>query len=104
MPNRGDTILSHEDGGLQSASQTMGSVNLLLQRFPHVQVVSLRLLMQHEAFRELCEEYEVCTRTAENLARSGSGEPILREYKALLLRLEAELLGYISQHGGGSAS
>jgi hypothetical protein len=78
-------------------------VNLLLQRFPHVQAISVQLLMQNPVFRELCEEYEVCNRAAENLARSGSNEAMLKEYRALQLRLEGELLGYMSQHGGDAS-
>lgn len=70
---------------------------LLLERFPHVQQVSLQLLLQNEAFRELCEEYEVCNRTAAHLAESGTDPGMLQEYKALRLRLEGELLGYLSQ-------
>jgi hypothetical protein len=91
------------DSGPHLSAQTIGCVKLILERFPHVQMVSLQLLMQHAAFRELCEEYEVCNRTTENLARTGSDESILKEYRALRLRLEGELLGYLSQHGGDAS-
>jgi len=104
MTNRKDSKSSPEDSGRHKASQTVRFVNLLIQRFPHLQVVSLQLLMQNAAFRELCEEYEVCNRATENLARTGSDEAMLREYKALRLRLEGELLGYMSQQGGGGES
>ena len=77
---------------------------LLLERFPHVQQVSLQLLLQNAAFRELCEEYEVCNRTATNLANTGADPGMLQEYKALRLRLEGELLGYLSQSWKNSAA
>ena len=78
---------------------TPGGVKLLLERFPHVKVVSLQLLVRNEAFRELCEEYEACTAAVERLALSGGDESIRKEYAALQLRLEGELLSYLSQHG-----
>ena len=102
MVNREDTR-SLSNSLPNGSGQAAGYVNLLLQRFPNVQAVSVQLLMQNPVCRELCEEYEVCNRAAENLARSGSNEAMLREYKALQLRLEGELLGYISQ-GGGDAN
>lgn len=89
--------------GSHKAAQSIGYVNLLLQRFPNVKEISVQLLMQNPVFRELCEEYEVCNRAAENLARSGSNEAMLREYKALQLRLEGELLGYMSQQGSDAS-
>jgi len=76
---------------------TPGGVKLLLERFPHVKAVSLQLLVKNEAFRELCEEYEAGTAAAERLARTGGDEGIRKEYTALQLRLEGELLSYLSQ-------
>jgi hypothetical protein len=102
MVNREDTSSSPNESGPHKASQSTGYVNLLLQRFPNAQAISVQLLLQNPVFRELCEEYEVCNRAAENLARSGSNVAMLREYKALQLRLEGELLGYMSQHGDAS--
>ena len=78
---------------------TPGGVKLLLERFPHVRTVSLQLLAKNEAFRELCEEYEACTAAAERLAKAGGDLAIRKEYAALQLRLEGELLSYLSQHG-----
>jgi hypothetical protein len=73
-------------------------LDLLRERFPHVNGVSLQLLERHEAFRELCEEYFACTEVVDRLAQAGSDEAMLREYSALRLRIESELLGYISGH------
>lgn len=97
MPRSRSTVGGH--GGPDEGSQTPGCVKLLMERFPHVQLVSLQLLMQQEAFRDLCEEYEACTAAAERLANSGSDEAMLKEYTALRLRLEGEVLRYLSQHG-----
>jgi hypothetical protein len=78
------------------------SVSLLLERFPHVQDVSLQLLEQNETFRELCEEYEACAAAAERLTQSKRDEALRMEYAALRLRLEGELLRYIEDHGGSA--
>jgi hypothetical protein len=98
MPHSDDTSST---GGRSpdDRSQVRGCVRLLLERFPHVQAVSLQLLEQHETFRELCEEYEACNEAAERLAHSDSDAAIREEYSALRLRLEGELLRYISEHG-----
>lgn len=94
MP-RDHTTGSAGDGG---DAHVRGYLKLLIERFPHVRTVSLDLLRRHEAFRDLCEEYEACTETCERLERSGSDEPLLKEYTALRLRLEGELLRYIEEH------
>jgi hypothetical protein len=91
---------STQNGGRGNASSTRSYVKLLLQRFPHVQSASLQLLERHETFRELCEEYEVCSEATERLEREQRDPPLREEYGALRLRLEGELLRYIEEHGG----
>jgi hypothetical protein len=75
-------------------------VELLTQRFPHVRDISLQLLTHHETFRELCEEYEACSEAAERLAHSDADDARRKEYSALRLRLEGELLSYITEQTG----
>lgn len=72
---------------------------LLVARFPHLQSVSLQLLERDETFRELCEEYAACTEVIERLTDAPSDEAMHREYSALRLRVEGELLRYLSAHG-----
>jgi hypothetical protein len=79
-------------------------VRLLRERFPHVRGLSLRLLERDNTFRELCEEYVACTEVVERLTRSGSDEPMRREYSALRLRVERELLDFISAHDADNQS
>ena len=86
--------MSSDDTGLRARR----SVQLLIERFPHVHAVALRLLDQHEAFRDLLEEYEVCSDVVERLSRTGAGSAMFKEYTALRLRLEGELLRYIAEH------
>ena len=74
------------------------SVKRLRERFPHLRNLSLTLLGKDETFRELCEEHTVCTEVIERLTRSGSDDAMLREYSALRLRIERELLDYMSAH------
>jgi hypothetical protein len=105
MPYSEDKGSTRGDSGPNERSQARGCVKILLERFPNLRAVSLQLLEQNEVFRELCEEYEACTEAAERLAHDESDDAMLREYCALRLRLEAELLRYISQHraSGGSS-
>lgn len=72
---------------------------LLIDRFPHLQSVSLQLLERDETFRELCEEYAACTEVIERLTDAPSDEIMRREFSALRLRVEGELLRYLSDHG-----
>jgi hypothetical protein len=78
--------------------QEHACIRLLLERFPHLRAISIHLLERHETFRELCEEYEACTEVIERLAHSQSDDALTKEYSALRLRLEGELLRYISEH------
>jgi hypothetical protein len=102
MPHSDDTKSTRSRGGPDGGPQLRGCVKLLLERFPHIRAASLQLLERHETFNELCEEYEACNEAAERFARSGSDAALLEEYNALRLRLEGELLRYISEHGGSS--
>lgn len=75
-----------------------GYLKLLQARFPHMQSVSLRLLLQHATFRELCEEYEACAEALKRLTHTPADDSMRNEYTALSLRLEGELLRYIGEH------
>ena len=76
---------------------------ILAERFPRVRAVSLQLLEHNEAFRELCEEYEICSEAAERLERSCGNEPLRIEYAVLCLRLEGELLRCIARESSRGA-
>jgi hypothetical protein len=68
------------------------SLRLVREQFPQVRDRVAYLFEREEIFRELCEDYEACTLA---LARQESNEGLRREYAALRLRLEAELLSYV---------
>ena len=93
-----DPLSPRDDSGRDDRSRLRKCLDLLRERFPHINGVSLQLLERDETFRELCEEYVACTEVVERLTRSGSDEALRREYSALRLRVERELLGYISGH------
>jgi hypothetical protein len=95
-----DNGSTRDDNAARGARPDQSYVKLLLERFPHVQATSLLLLKRHETFRDLCEEYEVCSEAAERLEREQRDAPLREEYGALRLRLEGELLRYIEEHGG----
>jgi hypothetical protein len=72
------------------------SLKAVLERFPSVGERAADVFEQDDNFRELCLEYEACL---ESVGRLGCGgdrpQPICDEYRALLLRLEGELLRYL---------
>jgi hypothetical protein len=99
MPNYEDSGSSGPKAGPDDRPEVSACVKRVLERFPHVQSASLRLLERNASFRELCEEYEACSVATERLAAT---EAIRKEYEALRLRLEGELLRYIADFGGRS--
>jgi len=68
-------------------------------QFPFLRDRVVDLFDHDEVFRDLCSEYQACL---EALARfdggDASAEPLRKEYAALRLRLEAEMLRIL--HGG----
>jgi hypothetical protein len=74
-------------------------LQLVQGQFPQVQERVAILFEVDDVFRELCEDYEACTLA---LSRKPSSEGFLREYEALRLRLETELLRYLDESGDPS--
>lgn len=71
-------------------------LKLVSEQFPNVKEQAALLFGRDEVFRELCEEYEACVGAAQRLDPSRPGEGAMqREYVALRLRLEGELLRYL---------
>ena len=80
------------------------SLMFVSERFPAVRDRMIGLFERDESFRELCEEYQACARTLARLeseAAPGS-EDLQREYHALLLRLEREMLDELRARPGGA--
>lgn len=96
MPDSRITDSTDKDGAPLDELRTC--VQLLLERFPHLQSVATRLLENNETFRDLCEEYEACAQAIERLAPPEADVAMFREFSALRLRLEGELLRYISDN------
>jgi hypothetical protein len=97
-PKRDDAGSSGMHGRPDDATRMAECLKLLRERFPHLRSLSLQLLERDETFRELCEEHAACTEALERLMRSGTDEAMRREYSALRLRIEGELLSHLSQH------
>ena len=70
------------------------SLQLVSEQFPHLRERVACLFESEEIFRELCEDYETC---AEALDRQPASDGLRREYSALRLRLETELLRYLRE-------
>ncbi len=68
-------------------------LTLVIEHFPDLRTEVAGLFERDELFRELCEDYEACSVA---LAGQQSNEALRREYTALRLRLETELLGRLN--------
>ena len=74
------------------------SLSLVRDRFREVQVRMTELYGLDGEFRDLCDEYAVCAQTVSRLeSRGPSSAAMRREYVALLLRVERELLRYLEE-------
>ena len=98
MPNREDTDEnaggpSHRYGSLQKRY-----VEIVHDLFPHMRTVLDRVLEESESFRDLVEEYGLCTEVLEQPTQHGRPNPPVKEYAALRLRLEGELLQYLRDY------
>ena len=69
-------------------------LQVVTEQFPHLQERVACLFDRDPVFRELCEDYEVCTQA---LARQPASEALNLEYAALRLRLETELLRHLHE-------
>ena len=72
-------------------------LELVKEQFPSLKERVVRLFEHDPVFRELCEDYEACTVT---LSRRPPSEALQREYQALSLRLEFELLRHLQEVNG----
>jgi hypothetical protein len=72
-------------------------LELVKEQFPNLKDRVVALFEHDPVFRELCEDYEACTVT---LSRKPPSEALQREYQALSLRLEFELLRHLSEVNG----
>jgi hypothetical protein len=69
------------------------SLKLVSEQFPHLRDRVARLFEQDAVFQELCQDYAACR---DVLSRAATSEAMNREYTALRLRLEYELLRHMN--------
>ena len=78
------------------------SLRLVSERFGPLRDRAVRAFERDPDFRDLCDEYQVCAETLASHEESpGSSEAVRREYAALLLRVERELLRHLDEHPDG---
>jgi hypothetical protein len=70
------------------------SLKLVAELFPHLRERVACLHDQDVVFREMCEDYEACSLA---LSRTPVSDGLNQEYASLQLRLEYELLRYMSE-------
>jgi hypothetical protein len=73
------------------------ALKLVSERLPNVRDEAARLFENDEVFRELCDEYQLCSETAMRIEATPAAGGFQREYVALRLRLESELLRYLTE-------
>ena len=67
-------------------------------QFPFLRERVADLFEHDEVFRDLCSEYQACVEALERFgAGEVSAEPLRKEYAALRLRLEAEMLRHLRE-------
>ena len=71
-------------------------LQLVQRQFPHLHDRVAVLFEVDDVFRELCEDYEACLLA---VSRQPPLVGLCREYEALRLRLETELLRHIEESG-----
>jgi len=77
------------------------ALRLVAERLPHVREQAGLMFERDEDFRELCDEYQMCSETLDRMEGETTANRAVRdEYGALKLRLEAELLRYLAEHPG----
>lgn len=69
------------------------SLQLVAEQFPRLRERVACLFERNPVFRELCDDYAACS---EALACQAADGDLHQEYEALRLRLETELLKYLS--------
>jgi hypothetical protein len=71
------------------------SLFAVIERFPHHKAAVRQLFKENESFQTLCEDYRRCAEALRHWNQSASEDAAVRreEYTALLLDLEAEILG-----------
>jgi hypothetical protein len=74
------------------------ALRLVRERLPNVRDQAGHLFESDEMFRELCEEYQMCTEAASRMEGERASAALQKEYAALRLRLEGELLRYLQEH------
>jgi hypothetical protein len=78
------------------------SLRLVSERFGPLRDRAVRAFERDPDFCDLCDEYQACVETLASQEESpGSSEAMRREYAALLLRVERELLRYLDEHPDG---
>ena len=78
------------------------ALRMVADRFPNLRERAKDAFQQDEDFRELCEEYQVCTESVGRLETAAdTSDAVRKEYAALLFRLEGELLRYLEGRLGG---
>ena len=97
--------MSHDDfdgkAGAGMAEGEPGShpaLSTVREHFPDHEKLVTRLFDEDDEFRGLCDDYRDCLAyLARTRPPSGASESLRKEFTALQLRLETELLQYIEQ-------
>jgi hypothetical protein len=93
-------VLARKGLRVHAGLQVDAMRKLVSERFPSLTGKMAGLLESDETLRELCEDLEACEEAAARLeGPEGGSAELRREYAALGLRLERELLQHLEESG-----
>jgi len=73
------------------------ALKLVSEKFPHIAERLARQVQADEVLGDLCEDLEACASAADRLRACRESAGLRREYAALRLRLERELLRHVEE-------
>jgi hypothetical protein len=72
-------------------------LSVIIYHFPHHRTSIYELFQESESFRLLCKDYYDCRKVFdESIKKSNKISDLQKEYEAMLLEIEDELLGRIT--------
>jgi len=71
---------------------------IMLEKFPEMADLLLKMYREDEDFKEICEDYVLCLNSmGKIIVTNKMGKRIIREYRKALNELEIEVLEYLNK-------
>lgn len=81
-------------------NETCGDLFLIIKRFPDKEEILKTLFKKSNDFRSICEDYRKCREalTFWTLSEARESSAHRKEYLALLMELEEEIISYLDEN------